>query len=480
MLETRIDRRVNLLARNDLFPPLDQYIDSALQQADVRMPVLTGRPGIGRTAMLQELGERQSVVGRSVGFGAVRTGLGQALQDVMTSLCESVGTRRPGAPSLGRLMAAADAFRGRFPDEANESDYSLALDHLLYSLSEEVGNIPGGYVVLLDDLHLANERRSEILLEGLHALATTGAPIPTVLSSKSVGRRPLGLDEVPLRPINNADVADLAQRFGLTVKPEVIRMVGEFADGRPGRAVAIMRQASEQSRSDEGSIRLLIDAVLEDERARAMQEERAANPYATQVAPVAEIASPAADRTLSRPIAPTPPTSNRPVAPNPDTGSDRVVNGGIGVEPEGERPIRPGLPTREARATVVTAAPPVAVRRLPDAVKAVEPSDPTVEGWPSTRDLQPREAQRPVALPTLNPQQWRVLDRAQTLLDEGHLLTLKLLQRVLGEVARFGGAASPVADAVNDLTRFGVFTTAGPNLEISPTGSRLLANRPAS
>jgi hypothetical protein len=32
------------------------------------------------------------------------------------------------------------------------------------------------------------------------------------------------------------------------------------------------------------------------------------------------------------------PEAERPIRP----GSDRVVNGGIGVEPEAERPIRPG------------------------------------------------------------------------------------------------------------------------------------------
>jgi hypothetical protein len=464
--DVRMDRRVSLLGRADLFPNLDGYVDKALKQMDVLMPVLTGRAGIGRTAMLHELGERQSVIGRNVGFGAVQTGLGQAVADIVTSLAESIAERRPGAPSVGRLQAAVESFVAKSPDEGTEQTFSQAMDYLLYVLSNEVNTVPGGFVLLLDDLHLANEKRVEVMLEGLVALSNTGAPIPVVLSAKSIGRRTLGVEEVALRPLTNADLADLAQRSGLTLSPEIIRAIGGFADGRPGRAVAVLQRAIAAQRTDLASIQALIDRALEEEQERVELEELERR---RRSAPVAE-------------VPPSPPVAVAAPAPVAQP-VDAVAQPVDAVAPTVVEAIEPPIPARKPSTNLKQ--PPVITPRLPThkpesdspgLSRSADRTDSDQPGsWPTRADLQPRDQQ----VPDLNAQQWRVLERSAELIRDGHSLTLKLLQRVLGEVSRFGGAASPVADAVNDLTRYGILVDFAGELSLSPLGEQAMVKRVA-
>ena len=281
MLDLRAEKRPGLLGRSDTLAMLEIYVEKAVKQLHIAVPIVTGPEGMGRSAVLHELLERSRNTGRTGGYGCVRSGLGQALIDATTSLAVSIKSLYPDSHCTTDLILAAEDFRRRSPDEATEEGFVSAIDHLLYALSTALSEVARGYLLCIDDLQFANDGRVRVFLEGLIALSSTGAPIPVVLtSSVGLGVRviPQGLDQLQLRPLTNADLADIAQRQGVIATPEVIRQIGEYVEGRPGRALEIIERASAKGLVDAHTVRAVIaeSKILGAERDAFADAERIA------------------------------------------------------------------------------------------------------------------------------------------------------------------------------------------------------------
>jgi hypothetical protein len=529
-LDLRADRRAGLLGRSDTLALLEIHVEKVTKQAHVPIPVVTGRRGMGRTAVLREMIERSKNGQRPSGFGCVRSGLGQALIDGVTSLAESIQAIHPELPVGNALMAEADGFQRRSPDEATEEDFVVAIDHLLYSLSNAVIELPRGYVLCIDDLHAANDARVEALLEGLEALSSTGAPIPMIFSrAVGFGIRPLpkGLDELQLRALTNADLADLAQRKGIVATPEVIRLIGDFVEGRPGQALEIVNRAAAKGLVDAHTVRAVINEAQSAESVRTAQveaERRAAMDRTSPTAPIHQpvIIPPAQLPESQVTAAPASVVAATPANVGPAMGLGPMNARRIAIAPVLQPMPAPVVAVPSPAAPVLAAVAPSSVVTapvVPPALAPVEQLAPVeltpvelapveqpipqaqapeqVQAVPSPAVPAPavpaqvpapaqvtriapvtRPAPTPTPTATLSASQRRVLERAASLVDTEGSLRVDHLKRVLGEVNRFGGGASPVSEAVLALVGVGMLTLAGPDLAVTAAGRQYLATTP--
>lgn len=555
LLDLRAEKRPGLLGRSDTLAMLEIYVEKAVKQLHIAVPIVTGPEGMGRSAVLHELLERSRNTGRTGGYGCVRSGLGQALIDATSSLAVSIKSLYPDNPCTSDLIAAAEAFRGRSPDEATEEGFVSAIDHLLYALCTALPEVPRGYVLCIDDLQLANDGRVRVFLEGLIALSSTGAPIPVVLTSSiGLGVRiiPQGLDQLQLRPLTNADLADIAQRQGVIATPEVIRQIGEYVEGRPGRAIEIIERVSAKGLVDAHTVRAVIaeSKVLGAERTAFADAERLAA-QARTAAPETKTGSTSSggyDRSLpsahtdhvvtksqvyldgleftdpthtvqTSPLAtgathvsdePTEDTdalteSNSRIAasgdsldsdgtdfteavetPDVQAGADPVLETNIG-EPDVLGPA-PDAETFTQASELAPALPEpaesVALRSIADEfVPLAQPTEsiplPVRQGGMTRFGV--AASARPVlevALTALTPTQRRVLVCvAEASGVNGSTTTVKVsfVKRSLGEVSRFGGAASPVGDALAALSSAGLLAINGEAVSLTDLGRRHVA-----
>jgi hypothetical protein len=510
-LDLRAERRAGLLGRSDTLALLEIHLEKVTKQAHVPIPVVTGRRGMGRTAVLKEIVERSKNGNRPSGFGCVRSGLGQALIDATASLADSIHLLIPGSTVAQSLMDEADGFQRRSPDEATEENFVVAIDHLLYALSNAVTELPRGYVICIDDLHAANEARVEALLEGLEALSSTGAPIPVILSrAVGFGIRPLpkGLDELQLRALTNADLADLAQRKGVVATPEVIRLIGDYVEGRPGQALEIIDRAAAKGLVDAHTVRAVLAEVQSVETARTAQVEaermaamartsptapaQVALPVAAQPVPVQPVAvQPVAVRPEPMPIVDVPKslTVNRAQAPTitpaphlyaappvvPVAPSVQVAP--VAAEPA---PPQPGAPQNRLGAMRPAAPVGAAAATTPNVQTAPVMQAPVMQAPVMQAPVMQTPAVAPVAKAPakavlLPPAHRRVLERAASLFDTEGSVRVDHLKRALGEVSRFAGAASPVSEAVLALVGDGFLNLNGPELSITASGRQYLS-----
>jgi hypothetical protein len=420
--------RATLLARGEVLPVVDQYLTQVMKQEYASIPVITGLPGSGRSAVLLEIGQRQSVIGRSVGYGSVKTGLGQALIDATASLSDAIAIRRPGSRSLSRVIKAGEEFMAKAPDEGTVAVFSQAVDFLLYALSNEVTEIQGGFLILLDDLDRANESRLQVLIEGLVALAQTGAPIPVVfarMQDRPGKRLGPGMEEIALRRLANADFADLAERTGLSADGEGIKVLAEYSQGLPGPAIEILAHCA-------GNPRLTASVVTQ-----------AISRYEAAQAAMAPIPEPVASQASAESAGHV----------RGDVGSERRVGSASGEEISAvdiERPRVGGMKQPVSTASLPTNAPASdgLPRRSPRLSEPVAPPQARTVLTPPVVAPAPIVALRPVEL---TPTQKRCVETIVEMSVNGDPVTLAYLRRRLGDVSRFGGGATPVVNAVKEL-----------------------------
>ncbi len=470
--------RATLLARGEILPVIDQYLVQVASQAYAPIPVIVGPRGSGRTALLQEIGSRQGVIGRSVGFGAVKTGLGQALIDAVAGLADSVARRRPGSASLDRLIAAGEEFMEKAPDECTVAVFSQAVDFLLYALSNELLEIQGGFLILIDDIDRSNDSRLRVLIEGLVALAETGAPLPIVfarMQERSGGRVATGLEEIPLRRLTNADLADLTERAGMAADSEGIKVMAEFTQGLPGQVIAVLEACEGNHRLSAAVVTSAITkiemtraALRATESAKHTQDEesfRKAPSGPTGVATIAPALSQAelhAQTVAAQPQARLAPTAS--TAPNPRLAAMAPATPRLAeTNALPTRSPRPNEPERGLTRTLLPTGPKAAQSVVPEPVipEPVVP-EPIVEV---------------VLFPiSLNPTQKRCLESMVELSADNDSVTLALLRRRLGDVSRFGGAATPVVVAVKELVAAGALLhSADDVLAFTPLGNVTVA-----
>jgi hypothetical protein len=485
--------RPSLLARGDVLPMMDQYLIQIMKRNYAPIPVIVGPRGSGRTAVLKEVSERQGVVGRSVGYGSVKTGLGQALVDAVASLAASLANRRPGCTSLGRLIAAGDEFAKKSPDEGTVAIFGQACDYLLYALSNEVTEIPGGFVIFLDDLHRANESRLRVFVEGVVALGQTGDPLPFVFArmlDHPTKRPEEGLQEVSLRPLGTSDIADLAERVGLSLDSAAIKVLSDYTQGLPGPIHDLLGRCSGTHQLTADSVTEAIAAYETDQAEEVeINEPHEFSHKPVPVEPVSVLPPPSAG-TLLRPKTPkgadlaetlaadqarsaaanaaaafagTPqaPEVAPPVpaaATGPDTDSSLTSQKLSAFNKRLPVPTPAPAPAPAAPAAVVApvavVAPPVAAAPAPAVVPEVAEAAPIV----------------------LTPTQKRVVESIVEMGADGTPVTLALLRRKLGDVSRFGGGATPVVAAVKELGAYGAVThSADDVVTFTPLGVSLAA-----
>ncbi len=510
--------RASLLARGEVLPLIDQYLTQVMKQTYSPIPVVTSLRGGGKTAVLNEVRERQSVIGRSVGYGSVKSGLGQALTDAMVSLAEALAARRPGCDALPRIIAAGEEFMRKGPDEGTVAIFGQATDVLLYQLSNEISEVPGGFVVLLDDLDRANESRFRVFVEGLVALGETGAPLPFVFARMQEPGQRLGsgMDEIVLRPLGNGDLADLADRLGLSVETAAVRVLADYGAGLPAPSIEVLSRCSGEHRLTAANIH---DAILAYEATRITKVESFDEPFippkssinsTSMVAPDnyvpptidgppvhLPVASAAPAPAAAASAAPTgvPATTSRlkasstaaaapapsaPVAPAKPVPATKV--------PAAVNSIAPRLPSPKSTRTEGTTAAPAPAAAAPAASGPVTPTASVMgpDGLPrrTPRAAEVAEVAEPVAdvapiVPdiTLSPTQKRCVESMIELAQSGQPVTLKLLRRKLGDVSRFSGAATPVVAATKELVDHGVLAHGADDvLSFTPAGDALLAS----
>jgi hypothetical protein len=501
MILDRTDtHRASLLARSEVLPSADQYLIQVMKQNYAPIPVITGPRGSGRTAVLHEIGERQGVIGRSVGYGAVKTGLGQALVDCVVSLTGSIASRRPESKALGRLIKAGEEFMRKSPDEGTVAMFGQAVDFLLYSLSNETTEIQGGFVLLLDDLQRANESRLQVLIEGVVALGQTGAPVPFVFAHmRSQPSKPVeGLEDVLLRPLGTGDLADLAERVGLSIDGGGMKVLADFTQGLPGPAVELLASCS-------GTHRLTADAVREAIAAYELVRKARPPEYGDEFIPPSPSSSGPATEVDSMPVLPPHTVGSRlPAAKAPAPVVSAPVQAAAAPVAAPARVVAPSsvapaavAPAPIAPAPVVAPVPVEAPQPMKSVAEhVVRPRLPAKPGLPVDPNVLPTRTPRvastpapevaPVAPPepvpaplvaiSLTPTQKRCVESMLELSQAGNTVTLALLRRRLGDVSRFGGAATPVASAVKELVALGALIHADDDgLSMTPLGEVSLA-----
>jgi DNA-binding SARP family transcriptional activator/tetratricopeptide (TPR) repeat protein len=236
---------------------------------------LAGEPGIGKTRLLTELGERARqrgllvLAGRSVQFDQAPYGaFVDALDDHLASLSPSAhpvhalpnaAVRQLGAvfPALWDDGLAAGPVRAE----------RYWLHRAVRSLLEAIGSGSRGLVLSLDDLHWADDATAELIdhlirhppkAPVLLALAHRPRQIPPRLSAALVrAEADSRLSRVGLGPLSSTDAARL---FAGDMGPGRWRQLYEVSGGNPFYLEALTRMPSEQlaasmSSDPSGSVR---------------------------------------------------------------------------------------------------------------------------------------------------------------------------------------------------------------------------------
>jgi hypothetical protein len=78
---------------------------------------MSGRPGLGVTAVLREIADRASSAKWAAGFSTADADLGRTIAATVNAAVERFAARRPGASRLPELRAINDRLRAERPDE---------------------------------------------------------------------------------------------------------------------------------------------------------------------------------------------------------------------------------------------------------------------------------------------------------------------------------------------------------------------------
>ena len=230
----------SLLQRSQELAQLERFLDHVEHQTPTRQIVLAGAAGTGRTALLNEMARRLTSRGQMVGSARVSgpDGLARATVSAFDEAVRGLITKRPGAPALARMQKAVNAF-----DEATREaglhpeDLANAIDRLLPALSFDRDELPFGYMVTIDDIQRADPGQVAAFLEGLMAMAVTGAPVAVIVSasdeldvSAMVGD-PANLEIVSLRTFDHAALRSILASMGVSMVDGGVRRLEELSHG---------------------------------------------------------------------------------------------------------------------------------------------------------------------------------------------------------------------------------------------------------
>ncbi|MFI0372331.1 AAA family ATPase [Actinomadura sp. 1N219] len=276
---------VPLVGRQDVLRAFEEALDATAADA-FRFLALVGEPGAGKTRLLNELWSAaearklRALAGRAaefeqeMPFGAVVDGLDDHLEEHVSDL--SPTTVRLLAPVFPALSAAAlhdgavagQAGPGSPPDTTPVARYQLyrAVRHLL----EEVA-APSGLVLILDDVHWADDATIELLdhlvrhpprARVLIALAYRPAQASARLGALvQASLQAVGGNRLPVRPLTQAEVAEL---LGPGVSGTRCRELYKASGGNPFYLEALARTREPLAAGDtEGELPPAVRAALQ-------------------------------------------------------------------------------------------------------------------------------------------------------------------------------------------------------------------------
>lgn len=206
-----------LVGRRDVIDQFTGLLDTVGTGA-FRFAGLTGEPGAGKTRLLTELSaeaERRKLrtlwgqaaeFEQEIPFGTVIDALDSHLEDLAGELSGRLGT--PAVRSLATIFPSLADDSGSAPPDTGRYELYRAVRRLLEELSE-----PDGLVLILDDLHWADEASVE-LLDHLARHAPRGRILIAVAYrpaqvSPRLSARVESATRIQVDPLNEAEVAEL-------------------------------------------------------------------------------------------------------------------------------------------------------------------------------------------------------------------------------------------------------------------------------
>jgi ATP/maltotriose-dependent transcriptional regulator MalT len=267
---------------------------SARSTADVmRIVEIVGEPGMGKTRLLTELSkrldvEKQLVLGgqaaefeRSVPFGPFVDALDDHLAGIEPPRIELMGS-----DSLALLSAIFPALVAWRPERSGREVARYRLHRAVRTLLQELA-CPDGLVLILDDMHWADEASLEFIeyllrhppcAQLLLALAYRPRQMPARLIAALARAAEHGdrVERIELGPLTLADVREL---LGPSVSPARCRALHHESNGNPFYLDALIRAAGplrfevdtdiaqgDLSPSAHAALRAELDAVSADGR----------------------------------------------------------------------------------------------------------------------------------------------------------------------------------------------------------------------
>jgi DNA-binding SARP family transcriptional activator len=255
---------------------LEAALDGLVQGTGASV-LLAGEPGIGKTALLDELARRARERGVPVAWGrcleqagappfwpwlAVLRAVADDLDDdaLRAALAGNAALVTQLVPDLAHRVGAEPAAAGGDPDAARFALYDAAVTFLTRVASST------GVVVVLDDLHWA-DRSSLQLFALLVSRAAAGRVVvaasyrdtatertPDLEGALATAVREPATTTLTLRPLTRPDVLTIVQQVtGSAPSDELVATVHRRADGNPffvHQLTALLREAGGDERTD--------------------------------------------------------------------------------------------------------------------------------------------------------------------------------------------------------------------------------------
>ena len=184
---------------------------------------MSGRPGLGVTAVLREIADRANSAKWAAGFSTADADLGRTIAATVNAAVERFAARRPGASRLPELRAINDRLRAERPDEP------VAVRAPLLAAAEAMLDLNGGLLLAIDDSHLLGPH-AVTLADIVTDIADAGLPIVAVFGGHPAA--PVGLDFV-LEPLQATDIARLGAAAGVPLHPSAVAAILDLSDGTP-------------------------------------------------------------------------------------------------------------------------------------------------------------------------------------------------------------------------------------------------------
>jgi DNA-binding CsgD family transcriptional regulator len=244
-----------LVARETECARIESLIDAA-RRGESGSIVVTGEPGVGKTALLRH------AAASATGLRVLRTEGVEPEADLPFA-----GLHRLLLPVAGMLDSVssvqADALRGALGLGPGRGERLLVGAGVL-SLLAEAAERDGGLICLVDDAQWLDRESAEALTFAARRLDAEGVVL-IFAAREADGFRPPGIERMPLPGLGPDAAATLLRRAGLEAAPAVVeRLVGAC----DGNALALLETAAGLAPAQRGGVRPLPAELPMGERIR--------------------------------------------------------------------------------------------------------------------------------------------------------------------------------------------------------------------